>query len=75
MSDSIGGKRHAKLSKIYTKKECFKKSIKDQCEYDTVDGLLDSGSDTFSIGGYKWVIESLTIRKVTVVGYNGDTVK
>ena len=50
MSDSIGGKRHAKLSKIYTKKECFKKSIKDQCEYDTVDGLLDSGSDTFRLG-------------------------
>ena len=40
----------------------FLESGRDQCEYETVDGLLDSGSDTSSICGYAWAIVSLPKR-------------
>ncbi len=39
-------------------------------------GYIDSGSDTFGLGGNAWYIESLTERKVQVAGYHStDTLK
>ena len=59
MPGSIGGQCHAKLATIYIAQNYFQKIGKDQYEYETVDGFLDSVSDTFSIGRYAWEIESL----------------
>ena len=72
---SIGGQQHAKLATTYTPKKNFPEIGKNQCEYRIVDGFLDPGSDTFRLGGYARAVENPTKRKVTVVGYNGDTVK
>ena len=37
---------------------------------------IDSGSDTFGVGGTSWVIDSLTNRKVEIAGYDTkETVK
>ena len=58
-----------KLATKHIAQKDFQKSWKEKCEYATVDGFLDSGSDNFRIGGYSWVIESLTQIKVTVFGY------
>ena len=46
-----------------------------QCEYETVYGLLYPGNDTFILGGDSWVIKSLTKRNFVFVIYDGDTVK
>ena len=75
MYNSIRGQRHAKLATIYIAQKAFQKSGNNQCKYEKVDGLMESGSDTSVIGGYEWVIEISTKRKVTVVVYDCDRVK
>ena len=36
---------------------------------------IDSGCDTFGIGGKTWIIESKTDRKFSIKGYHDDTIK
>jgi hypothetical protein len=62
-------KRFVDISKLNAKHITEEKSI---YEY----GYIDSGSDTFGIGGKCWVIDTLTDRKVEIAGYdNKATVK
>ena len=68
MSDSIGDQQHAKLTTRYISQKDILKSGNDQREYSTIDRLLESGSDTFIIRGYAWVIGILTKIKVTEAG-------
>ena len=52
------------MNRIHLNKRIVQKSGNNHCEYETVDVLLGSGSDTFSIGGDAWVVEILTNIKL-----------
>ena len=53
----------------------FQKIGRNQCKYEIVYVFPDSGSNIFRIGGNAWLIEILTKIKVTLVGYDCDTIK
>ena len=65
MQKSIGNTRYVDETKIYAKKNQYKVTAdKDNLAY------IDSASDTLGMGDNAWVIEEVSNRTITIVGYD-----
>ena len=75
LSDSISNPKQMKIAVRRIARWAFQSKVLDGIKDGKTVGYLDSGSDTTSIAGDAWIIESLTKRKVLVTSYDSDTTR